>query len=119
MHTTLVFALLAACAFARSEESATTEEYDATIVFVKFRSEFQGSAYVLDRDSRYVVRLKKKDGTESTYLIHSPTIKLHVVAENSAGQTIRVRETIKKLANGDTQRELTRVESDIKPSDLM
>lgn len=104
----LLIALLLACAACNAEENTSTE-FDAKIVFVKMASDYQGTAYVVDPDARWAVRLQRKDGTETTYLIHSPTIKLRDSAETAPDKTFRFRETIIKLDDGKSRRSLVRV----------
>lgn len=98
----LVF-ISAAC----NAEDATTDEYEAEVVFVKVLSEYQGKAFRIDFDARWVVRLRKKDGSEATYAIHSPT-HMHLNAEAVTGKTVRFRETITTLTSGRKLRTLER-----------
>jgi len=107
-RTASIIAVFIACA-AYSAEEKTPEEFEAKILFVKIASEYQGRAYVVDPDARWAVRLQKKDGSETTYLIHSPTLKLHDSAETAPGKTFRFRETILKSDDGKSRRTLVRV----------
>lgn len=72
-------------------------------------SEYKGTAIRIDRDARWVVRLRKNDGSESTYAIHSPTHTLHDVNETIVGKTVRIRETISTLTSGSKLRTIERV----------
>jgi hypothetical protein len=73
-------------------------------------AEYKGTAIRIGFDARWVVRLRKNDGSESTYAIHSPAHTLHDVAiDPVAGKTVRFRETITTLTSGRKLRTLQRI----------
>lgn len=106
-------AILAAANTICGAAENSTEEFDAKVIFVKQALDYQGSAYVVDSDARWVVRLQRQDGNETTYLIHSPTIKLHASAESAIGQTFCFRETIRKSEYGKPRRTLERINHEL------